>query len=182
MPVRTTTRRDGHHVWRRAAAIAVAAAALAAPGPGSVVGAVEADSSSPDASHELTILVLTPDTAAAGADVAVVAEGHCQTISSSCTNEVGSTQFTPALRYAPCAAAGCPAPQTLQDVCGAGGTDLTGDLVANTGSRQRMNNSQILHGTGTLPVGANALAPGTYVVCHSYRPRALWDIFTVVPA
>ncbi|MGH9151571.1 MAG: Kelch repeat-containing protein [Acidimicrobiales bacterium] len=34
MPVRTTTRRDGHHVWRRAAAIAVAAAALAAAGPG----------------------------------------------------------------------------------------------------------------------------------------------------
>ncbi|MGH9151570.1 MAG: hypothetical protein ACRD03_03985 [Acidimicrobiales bacterium] len=138
-----------------------------------------------DPSHEFRI---TPNSGSTAADEPITAEGYCDAATTSCTNDQGTTVFTPALRYAPCASTGCP-PQVLNhehdpaDVpCASGGTDLDSSAqVQNTGSRQRVNNTQVVTGTGVMPTDAdNLTSGGKYVVCHDYKSNIMWDVFTVV--
>lgn len=161
---------------RLAAALAVAMAAVTAVFP--------AAADDGPASHETTPFVVTPDSGTTAADVGVAADGSCDVNTTFCGIETGSTAYDPALHYAACGVGtqpACPAAGAVdQVVCTVSSTALSDAVLTNAGQRERIGSRQVVTATGTMPTAGAPLAPGRYVVCHEYKPKVMWDIFTVL--
>lgn len=133
-----------------------------------------------DPNHDFQI---TPTGAAANTATGITGEGFCDVNSVYCGIETGALHYDPALRYATCptgaggiCAGAVPVHSHDQTDCTVSSTALGDSILNNEGDRERVGSKQVVTGQGTMP----GVAAGKYIVCHEYKPKIMWNIFTVV--